>query len=78
MELDAFIEDLRKLIAEAEGIPDRVKQYARGIEKTQNGKKGHKKYSPGQAYATAWSRFCKYHDPNSPHCQKKTSRYFSH
>lgn len=30
----------------------------------------------GEAWAVAWSRYCKYKEPGSPHCQKPTSEYF--
>jgi len=29
-----------------------------------------------QAWAVAWSRYCKYKNPGSPHCQKSPSQYF--
>jgi hypothetical protein len=31
----------------------------------------------GQAWAIAWSRFCKYKNPGSDHCKKDPSEYFS-
>jgi hypothetical protein len=33
-------------------------------------------YSESQAWATAWSRYCKYKDPGSDHCKKDTGDYF--
>ncbi len=30
----------------------------------------------GQAWAIAWSRYCKYKEPGSPHCHREPSGYF--
>ena len=35
-----------------------------------------KEKDEGKAWAVAWSIWCKYKKPNSPHCQKETSDYF--
>lgn len=38
-------------------------------------KKSNPDYSEEQAWATAWSIFCKHKAPGSPHCKKPTSEY---
>lgn len=38
-------------------------------------KKGNPSYSDEQAWATAWSIYCKYKNPGSDHCKKPTSEY---
>jgi hypothetical protein len=38
-------------------------------------KKNNPDYSDEQAWATAWSIFCKHKDPGSDHCKKPTSEY---
>lgn len=35
-----------------------------------------KEKDEGKAWAVAWSIYCKYKKPNSPHCQKETDDYF--
>jgi hypothetical protein len=34
-------------------------------------------YSDSQVYATAWSVFCRYAEPGSPHCRRPPSTYFA-
>lgn len=31
----------------------------------------------GEAWAVAWSRYCKYKEPGSPHCQRPPSGYLT-
>lgn len=38
-------------------------------------KKDNPSYSDEQAWATAWSIYCKHKNPGSEHCQKPTSEY---
>ena len=40
-------------------------------------RKNQPEYDPSKAYATAWSLFCKYLKPDSPHCKKPKEDYFS-
>jgi len=52
----------------AENLPSSVERYveegkAQGLDE-------------GAAWAVAWSRYCKYKQPGSPHCTKKPSEYF--
>lgn len=39
-------------------------------------KKDNPSYSDEQAWATAWSIYCKHKNPGSEHCKKPTSEYF--
>jgi len=39
-------------------------------------KKDNPSYSDSQAWATAWSIYCKHKNPGSEHCKKETSEYF--
>lgn len=34
-------------------------------------------YTPSQAWATAWSVYCKHKRPSSPHCRRPPSAYFA-
>lgn len=40
-------------------------------------KKSNPEYSDEQAWATAWSIFCKHKKPGSPHCHKAPSEYLT-
>jgi len=61
------VKDLHK---SAGDIPADVERY---VKETQE---GNPDYTDAQAWATAWSRFCKYKDPGSEHCKQNTSDYF--
>jgi len=49
-------------------IPDKVKEIAKNVEEKGN--------DPGMAYAIAWSVYCRYKEPGSPHCHKSPNEYF--
>lgn len=51
-------------------IPKRVEELADEIRKDMPD------YSDAQAYATAWSIYCKYIEPGSDHCTRPSSGYF--
>jgi len=51
-------------------MPSPVDKYFKQI------KKDNPSYSDEQAWATAWSVFCKYKNPGSPSCHKPTEEYF--
>jgi len=51
-------------------LPADVERYVEEI------KAGNPDYDDAQAWATAWSIYCKYKNPNSEHCQMPTSEYF--
>jgi predicted DNA binding CopG/RHH family protein len=40
-------------------------------------KKDNPSYSDEQAWATAWSIYCKYKNPGSEHCQKSPGEYLT-
>ena len=40
-------------------------------------KEGNPSYSEEQAWATAWSIFCRYKNPGSDHCSKPPSEYLT-
>jgi hypothetical protein len=61
------VKDLHK---KAGDIPADVERY---VKETQE---GNPDYTDAQAWATAWSRFCKYKDPGSEHCKQNTGDYF--
>ena len=50
-------------------MPSPVDKYYKQI------KKDNPDYSDEQAWATAWSVFCKHKNPGSPHCHKPPSEY---
>lgn len=50
-------------------MPSPVDKYFKQI------KKDNPSYSDEQAWATAWSVFCKYKNPGSPSCHKPTEEY---
>jgi len=52
-------------------IPKRVEKLVLEIEKK------NPKYGEAQAWATAWSVYCKYIKPGSSHCHKSASEYLS-
>ena len=51
-------------------IPADVERYVKEI------KDGNPGYDDAQAWATAWSRYCKYKNPGSDHCKMDTNDYF--
>lgn len=51
-------------------LPADVERYVKEI------KEGNPDYDDAKAWATAWSRYCKYRNPGSPHCQRSPSEYF--
>ena len=56
---------LMPLLREAKGdIPKKVEEYAKEVEK------GNPDYDQGRVWATAWSIYCKYKNPGSPHCHQ--------
>jgi len=48
--------------------PKKVQEIAKDVEE--------KGGDPGLAYAVAWSVYCKYKEPGSPHCHKPATDYF--
>ncbi len=51
----------------AKDLPKNVERYVQeGLDKGMD---------EGKAWAIAWSRYCKYKEPGSPHCQMETSEY---
>lgn len=54
----------------AVNLPADVERYVEQI------KQKNPDYDEAQAWATAWSIYCKYKEPSSPHCQMPTSEYF--
>lgn len=56
------------LIHTAKDLPKNVERYVQeGLDQGMDESK---------AWAIAWSRYCKYKEPGSPHCQMNTSEYF--
>lgn len=55
----------------AVNLPADVERY---VEET---KEKNPDYDEGQAWAVAWSRYCKYKNPGSEHCQRDPSDYFT-
>lgn len=55
--------------AAGEDVPQKVQDLADTI------REGNPAYNDAQAYATAWSVYCKYVEPNSPHCNLPPSEY---
>jgi hypothetical protein len=52
----------------AKNLPKNVERYVQeGLDSGMDESK---------AWAIAWSRYCKYKQPGSPHCQMETSEYF--
>ena len=51
-------------------VPKKVDEYVQQI------KKDNPSYDDAQAWATAWSIYCKYKNPGSDHCQQPASAYF--
>jgi len=53
-------------------IPNDVERYVREIRRQSP------HYTEAQLWATAWSRYCRYKKPGSPHCHKTSrTRYFA-
>jgi hypothetical protein len=50
-------------------VPKYVKELAEKIEKEED-------KEPDYAFPVAWSVYCKYKKPDSPHCKKNKSEYF--
>jgi len=50
-------------------IPKYVQEKAEQIEEERG-------EGPEYAFPVAWSIYCKYKEPNSPHCKKDKSEYF--
>lgn len=50
-------------------MPAKVDEYFKQVKEDNPG------YSDSQAWATAWSIFCKHKDPDSKHCRKDRSEY---
>ena len=42
-----------------------------------NVQKNNPDYSESQAWATAWSVYCKHKNPSSEHCKRKPSEYLT-
>jgi hypothetical protein len=55
--------------AKSKSAPKKVDKYFDEV------KKSNPDYSDEQAWATAWSIFCKHVEPGSDHCKKPTSEY---
>ena len=53
----------------AENLPDYVEDKVKMFKE--------KGYSEDKAWPIAWSIYCKYKEPNSPHCHQDTDDYFS-
>jgi hypothetical protein len=51
-------------------IPKKVDEYVQQI------KEDNPSYDDAQAWATAWSIYCKYKNPSSDHCHQPASAYF--
>jgi len=62
--------DYASILKYAVNLPADVERYVEDI------KKKNPDYSEGQAWATAWSIYCKYKNPGSDHCQMDASDYF--
>ena len=52
-------------------LPPDVERYVEEIQEA------NPDYDESQAWATAWSRYCKYKNPGSEHCSKPASGYFT-
>jgi hypothetical protein len=53
----------------AENLPKYVEDKVKYFEEE-------KGYEPEKSWPVAWSIYCKYKEPNSPHCKKEPSEYF--
>ncbi len=62
--------DYASILKYAVNLPDDVERYVEDI------KKKNPDYSEGQAWATAWSIYCKYKNPGSDHCKQDAEDYF--
>lgn len=63
-------ENFLRVLKMAEDLPGPVEDYVKEVQDA------NPDYSEGQAWATAWSIYCKYKNPGSDHCQKSPSEYF--
>lgn len=65
--------DTEKQVKQAQdrNIPDRVEELADSIRAKQPG------VSDEYAYRVAWSIYCKYSEPGSPHCSRPPSGYLT-
>ena len=62
--------DYAAVLKYAVNLPADVERYVKDI------KKKNPDYSESQAWATAWSIYCKYKNPESDHCKMNASDYF--
>lgn len=62
--------NFQRILKMAEDLPGPVEDYVQEIQDA------NPDYTEGQAWATAWSIYCKYKNPGSEHCQKSPSEYF--
>ena len=63
-------QNFERVLKMAEDLPGPVERY---VKETME---GNPDYTEEQAWATAWSRYCKYKNPGSDHCQKDQDEYF--
>jgi hypothetical protein len=59
-----------RFIQNPESIPEEVERYYEEVIDD------NPDYSESQAWATAWSIYCKHKNPDSPHCRKDRDEYF--
>jgi hypothetical protein len=62
--------DYASILKYAVNLPADVERYVEEV------KEKNPDYSEGQAWATAWSIYCKYKNPGSDHCKQDASDYF--
>lgn len=62
--------NFQRILKMAEGLPGPVVDYVQEVQDA------NPDYSESQAWATAWSIYCKYKNPGSDHCKKSPSEYF--
>lgn len=63
--------DYAAILKYAVNLPADVERYVEEV------KEKNPSYSEGQAWATAWSIYCKYKNPDSEHCKQDSSDYFA-
>lgn len=63
--------DYAAILKYAVNLPADVERYVEEV------KEKNPSYSEGQAWATAWSIYCKYKNPDSGHCKQDSSDYFA-
>jgi hypothetical protein len=59
-----------RFVPNPESIPEEVESYYEEVIDD------NPDYSESQAWATAWSIYCKHKNPDSPHCRKDCDEYF--